>query len=562
MNQLSKLIQQAQALFAGMTPQSRVLAILLSAAIALSAGFLVQGYRSSGGSMELLFDGQSFEDGELDRMEMAFSTAKLKGWVRNGKRISVPTANRDEYLRAISVGKAFPNMLGGEMAEVLSGNSFLESVRTTEMKMKDGKLRALANALKRLPNVQEALVDFDEGKEGFASVREKRAIVCIVPSGTAVLSEDVKRNILSLVKNAISGLKESNISVMDLRTGETLVGSDDPAIHHQNRYNKEKMVQEQMLYQKAQTLLSDYGNVKIAVTVELDNTLTEETQNLKIDDKPTVVQSQTTRKDADSQKAANGGRPGVVQSLSGTTNQSASLDQMTKSKESTETQRNVAGNTLTRTEKAGLQIKGSSISVSVPFSYYRKLWLLANPTKSPDDMPPYNSQDWTAYRSETEKSIQNKLIPILHRGLPGDNDFPRVFVDYYVEMPSEKQPALGTVEVATNWLMHSWQTLGLFGLAFTALISLRSFVRSGPTGNDGAFERGFDLPLDDADDIDLDSLSAEDEPALDDEGVGEAGEAIRLRTTGGDLKKDLTSIVRENPEAAATLLRNWISSGN
>ena len=91
-----------------------------------------------------------------------------------------------------------------------------------------------------------------------------------------------------------------------------------------------------------------------------------------------------------------------------------------------------------------------------------------------------------------------------------------------------------------------------------ALVSLRSFAKTIPVSNDQDFERGFDLPLDDAIDIDLSSLTDAENDAFDPQSEGDATPP-KLRTTGGDIKNDLTSMVRENPDAAATMLRNWIT---
>ena len=94
--------------------------------------------------------------------------------------------------------------------------------------------------------------------------------------------------------------------------------------------------------------------------------------------------------------------------------------------------------------------------------------------------------------------------------------------------------------------------------ATVSLVSLRGFVKTAPKANDAAFESGFDLPLDDASDIDLSSLTDEENEAFDTQEEPD-NSPPRLRTTGGDIKNDLTAMVRENPDAAATMLRNWIT---
>ena len=116
-------------------------------------------------------------------------------------------------------------------------------------------------------------------------------------------------------------------------------------------------------------------------------------------------------------------------------------------------------------------------------------------------------------------------------------------------------------QVVLTWLSQTWQTIALMCMVGVALISLRSFAKTTPSANDSDFERGFDLPLDDASDIDLSSLTDEENETMADQSSNEPSPP-RLRTTGGDVKSDLTTLVRENPDAAATLLRNWIGGSN
>jgi len=174
-------------------------------------------------------------------------------------------------------------------------------------------------------------------------------------------------------------------------------------------------------------------------------------------------------------------------------------------------------------------------------------------------IPELTVADLETLKKETIRSIQTVINGMLPTVEPGEDKFPRVQVDSYFDMTVPEPPGVSLTETVLAWLSQSWQTIGLMGLVFAALISLRSFAKSTPSSNDKDFERGFDLPLDDAADIDLSSLSNEENDTIADENSDEvAGGPPRLRTTGGDIKNDLTLLVRENPDAAATLLRNWI----
>ena len=91
------------------------------------------------------------------------------------------------------------------------------------------------------------------------------------------------------------------------------------------------------------------------------------------------------------------------------------------------------------------------------------------------------------------------------------------------------------------------------------MLMLRSFARGTPGGNvDAAFERGLDLQLQDPATWDLSELDADDEASLQEAGEAGGDGKRRFNFTGGEIKEELTALVRENPDAAASLLRNWI----
>lgn len=173
-------------------------------------------------------------------------------------------------------------------------------------------------------------------------------------------------------------------------------------------------------------------------------------------------------------------------------------------------------------------------------------------------MPELTPAELETMRTDTERKIQSLINGILPTVAAGEDKFPRVFVDSYPDFQVEEPPAASLAETAMAWLTQSWQTLALLGVVMAALLSLRSFAKTVPTANDRDFERGFDLPLDDATDIDLSSLTDEENAEFDTQEETE-NSPPRLRTTGGDIKNDLTAMVRENPDAAATMLRNWIT---
>ena len=563
MNQFNQFMKQMQSLYDGMTPQSKLMAVLLTIGIGVSSVFLIQGSVSSSGSMVYLLDGKPLSDEALDKIEFALGNSGLRGFERVGNRIRVPKASSDVYYKAISEGKAIPDGMGNAVEKALNSGSMLDNTQTTQAKLLSGKLRDLSNAIKSMdPLIQDAYITYDEKRAGFSGDRKQTASVAIQTKGSKELSGDRRRAIISFVEKSFAGLKQSDIALYC--NGETMIASDDPASMQQSKYYQLKRQLEQEYRLRAERLLTDYGNVRLDVNVELDPMASEETETLSFNEKPTKIQSATSKKDAKSQRVQQGGRPGTDPNVKANTAQSLSNpDQNMESKEQFESEKSVTGNTLKKTEIVGHQTTRVSVSISIPFSYYRKAaaykWRELNPTKQTSEMPELTSADITQIQTETERSIQGKINAILPKVAAGEDKLPRVTVEPYPDLPVAEPPAPSLASTSLVWLSQSWQTLALIGLVLVALVSLRSFAKTVPVSNDRDFERGFDLPLDDAVDIDLSSLTDEENDSFEPQSDGETAAPPKLRTTGGDIKNDLTTMVRENPDAAATMLRNWIT---
>ncbi|MEQ1828498.1 MAG: flagellar M-ring protein FliF C-terminal domain-containing protein [Pirellula sp.] len=567
MVQLTQFLQQLRSLYAGMTPQSRLLAILLTAALAVSSTFLVQGYLGSNGAMVYLFDGKSLSEEDLDKIEIALSSASLRRYDRTGNRIKVPNSTKDEYYKAIADGKAVPDGMGSAVEAALNGNTFLEPSRITDAKVMNGKLRDLADALKKKNAIiEDAKVTYDEKRVGFSSQRKQTASVGIKTRGGKPLTAEQSNGIRQFIVSSFAGLRPSDVTLLDLSNLQASTISDDPAGIAQEKYYQMKRQRIQELKEQAENLLVDYGKFRLEVNVDLDPTLSEETDTLSYNDKPTTIQSTTTKKDSTNQKYPPQGRPGTEPNAT-TAMQgkslSNSIEQNNVMKEQTENDKRVAGSTLTRTEKAGLQITRVLFTVSLPDSYYRKVALNQWQNESPDnkDIKKFSmtEQQLKKIKDDVESSIQKKLTPLLPKGAAGEDKLPKVTVTDYVDIPEEELPPPPFSQVALMWLSEAWQTIALLGVVGIALVSLRSFATSATgSNNDADFERGFDLPLDDASDIDLSSLTDEENDSFVARSETDENGVPKLRMTGGDVKNDLTTLVRENPDAAATMLRNWI----
>ena len=168
MNQLNEFIQQMRSLFAGMTPQSKLMAVLLTVGICVSSVFLIQGAATGNGAMVYLLDGKTLSEEELSKIEFALGNSGLRGFERIGSRIRIPKASSELYYKAIFEGKAVPEGMGISVESALNSNTFLESTKTTEQRHLNAKVKALSSAIKRMdPMIVDAMMTYSENRAGF-----------------------------------------------------------------------------------------------------------------------------------------------------------------------------------------------------------------------------------------------------------------------------------------------------------------------------------------------------------------------------------------------------------
>ena len=107
---------------------------------------------------------------------------------------------------------------------------------------------------------------------------------------------------------------------------------------------------------------------------------------------------------------------------------------------------------------------------------------------------------------------------------------------------------------ASHWLADNWQTLGLFGLAGFGVLFLRSMVKSAQTPPPTSMASHSDREAEVA------ALSAAEQEAAEESSEVMANSLKRKFQAGGrSLRDELTELVREDPDAAANVLKLWIS---
>jgi flagellar M-ring protein FliF len=548
MDVLSQAYNQVVDLFKSMTPAGRLTTGLLLAVVVVSLVFLF--YQQSDQADEYLFGGQVLSQSEINAMLAAFSQKGLKAEVEGG-RVRVPRAKSHEYLLALADAQALPRTPTTAWDTVFERDSPLKSKHMRELEARRAQERTLADTIEDIPTIDVARVQIEEIEvSGFPRRAEKRSLVSAKAEGTQPLDPQLVETIRYMVASG-GGVDSKNVTVTDLNTGQAYPGSGDNGHLLDNLYAKHQRSLEENLKAKIVDRLSMYPGVRVAVHVELDEEMVNQTVSNQYDDKPTTIETTDFSKEVTSTRGAPGGRPGVVPNAT-ISNVPQQLTSMASNESTTtersENQRSVTGTTHMVTERIPFMPKWMGVSIGIPRSHFERVWRQQNPPAEGTEPPPPDPTQLKAIESEIVKDIEDAVTPLLPKVALGEDPYPRVSVIPYTPtaLPAPEEPSLANT--AVTWLGSNWQNLGLLGLALLSIVVLRGMLRSSPQSDD-PIQRT--LPVEQL-------VQHEDEEAGDEADEVENSLKARFKASGRNLRDDLTELVREDPDAAANVLQAWI----
>lgn len=575
MNTLSQIGKQISELFASMTPSARIMAALLVGVIVVSFGWILVLDQRSGKSYIL----GVLSPEEIRRAEQAFGSSMLGDYeIVGGTRIQVPSAERAAYLKALSDSGAVPAQWGDEIKKSLDSGIF-DPPSLIARRQDVAKEQEFAMLLRRLPQVEFAAVECDELQRGFAREIEKVCNIQVHQYGNRPIDTNVLKHIAESATTYFAGLKKENVAVFDLGTSNIYRASNDPNAPDDNPVLNAQVDWESKYYKQVGELLSQYGAIKLGVSVELDPTLLEESEKIEFDPTGVATNASSSRSDTETNKPPTGGRPGTnPNALNNPQSIAATVAVPTsKTKESEESTTSQYGQNATKTKLAGLVPKSVKISVGIPESHYRKLfvhrWMLENPDSSEADLPAPTAPELSAIRDEVKLAVESAIdtIPVGMRD--GEDRKPFIKVYSYTDLPLPSMPEPTMTATSMAWLAESWSTVAMVFLVLLSLGMMFSWVRSqqGDTEKERQFSEGFGLevPFNVSDELDLSTGASGGLPGLSGGAAGggdsdgdsdgdETREKPSFQLTGEDVKEDISSIIKENPEAAVNLLKSWI----
>jgi flagellar M-ring protein FliF len=548
---LNKSLAQLGDLFRSMTPGARLTAALLLAVVVVSVGYLFQ--HGASGPDAFLFGGKALSDGELTSVEAAIAQAGLLGAVREGNRISVPAGQQAAYLAAVADAGALPPDFNKILEDALGKGGPWESREQTRERLKIARQQTLSEIVRAMNWVENAVVLYDErdtrGLRELTSVKHASASVSVKPISGETLTAQRAKNIQKLVANAVN-MQSLDVAVINLGEGGSY-GSDGevmPDLFPDGSLMHTKVAYELQKRDSIMKALRDIPGVRVEVSADFDTTYEDTTHSVKPDPQNPVARESNVKEESKQGSSDNGGRPG--ETAQGPYRQPPSpatpQPQNETTKDSTETV-NAVGVTDTVTLKKGYQPREVWATVVIPSNYIEGLWKLKNPANTTAPKP----EDLTPIKNEVTTNVEEIVEPLVKLQINRGQDhvkFVRVKVIDSLPNPAIAPPSFAST--ATSWLSRYWSTLGMLGVAMFSLLVLRSVVggKLGDTGGAPA-AAGQSLTLH-TDESTPNGAAADDAE----------NERPRLRLKkGSSIKDDLVEIVREDPDAAADILRSWIA---
>lgn len=550
MDFLNRGLAQLNDLFRSMTVSARVTAALLLVVVVVSVAFLFKTQSSAPDSY--LLGGYPFAPRELPSIQGALAKAGLNDFEVEGNMIRIPRTKQAEYIAALADENLLPASFGDRLWKMVENQSPFASSKQHDSMLKHARDSMLAKSISEMDGIESADVYTDaKEKRGLKPEALTTASVNIRTLGGQPLTVEKVQAIRSLVAGAIAGLSRDKVSVIDATTGRHWSGdgSDGGAGVLDDPYLARKTQYEAQYKSEIGELLSYVPGAQVSVNVELSKERNRREESQKYDPKAIVpVRTSSESLTNTNESAAPAGRPGFEAQQPNRAAQLAGPRGTTSSEnqERSETA-NLPSTEITRIDHVGLTPEKVTVSVVVPTSYFAKVWQQVNPTASgqtprepaPADLVPIEE----AERTRIQEAVF-QLIP--HRD---EKPTDLVSVTAFTAIPVATPAGPGLPSQALSWLSQYWGALGMLALAGVSLLMLRSMTQAVPQAEEPSAPATLPLPA---------AQTPTSEP-------GESAAKSRLRRRGGSgpsLRDDLVELVREDPDAAANILKGWIGSLN
>jgi flagellar M-ring protein FliF len=547
MDFLNKTYAQIADLFRSMTPGARITAVLLLTAVVVSLGYLFTSQVSGGGCD--LFDGEIISPAQRQLILAAFGNSNLNDAVERDSRIFVPQGQKAKYMAAAAQAKALPPTPGSAFKSAIDSGSPFAPETERLARWIAAKQEECRNVICSMRGISSASVTLDSRKtSGFNRDMQFTASVYVQPAGSQELDDEKVSAIRSYVASSVAGLKYANVTVTD-PNGHAWTGDENSGgTASDNKYVQLRKEYEKRLSNTIRNSLANIPGATVAVNVVLDPNESIRTLEIMNDKSKSVdVHTIDSEMSRTSDAAGTGGPAGFAanqanrsMTLGGNGAAGGTKEEDTSKKSEVMT---VPSGKQTDTVKIGLTPIMEQASINIPSGYFKKAWQLENPPAAGQEAKEPDQAALEQFRTKTIDKIKKQVAVLLTAPDSVTDRTTLVAVTDFPEIPVAPPPEPSMAKTAMTWLGDYWSVAGMIGLAAVSLLMLRSLVKSAPPLEQPAMPRLADTP-----DTETETISPDKSNPV----------RVRRFTAGPSVRDEISTLVQEDPDIAANILKTWI----
>lgn len=546
-------LERIQKQLSSLTPSQKMLTVAMVAIVVMT--LVWWGHYAGEPEMEPLLP-QAISSDELPRVEMELDAKGIKHTM-SGDRLLVPADRKVEAVASLMYAHALPRNAKDGFDEVLKNINPFMSQSQSDKVWNRGKELTVSQIISLFPDVSEAHVMIDPTREvRIGGGVDPSATVTITTRSGNKVPQQLVDAAADVVQGAQSSLPRNKIRVVvdgvprRVRQDDAVAGGGMFADDQQESIQKSEMHFEE----KIRNHFTDIPGLMVSVTVKLNTTRVMEDSET-YDGKGAISKPIETynKTNETTGGAGSGGEPGVAANTGLTVNPTAASASSGGPTSNQEENKEKLQLFVPKTETHRATPAGDSSAVAaavrVPLGYFAALYTRDNPgVKDPTEaqMRPLIDQQLPKIRRDV----------MMCTALKSEND---VAVETYFD-PAPVQAAAQTPTAGVSIALFGGSHLKEIILGVLALISL--FMVS------MVVKKGTPAPA--VASAPAASSAPGPTPALDagNELAGEVGsggttldgmelddDAIRTQ----QMLEQVSSLVKENPDSAATLVKRWLN---
>ncbi len=557
--QLAKIQQQLGQL----TASQKMLAASLVTVMVLS--LLFWGKYAGSAEMEPVLD-QAMKPGEISKI-VDFVRARGIDAKVVSDRVVVPSDRRMELLAAMSYEQVLPNDTHAAYDEIIKQISPWDSQANTDAARNEAKARLVAAFIRNFPGVSAAEVMIDPtserhiggGRNPVASVQITLRDISAKPDKKLVQAA------AATVAGAQSGLAMSKINVVVNGVSYPVTDRDAPGSFDGEELLAQQQAAERFYTDKIRNQIPFIEGALVSVTVSL-NEKSESQSKTEFDPKTTVSKEKQSTNETSETKgdSASSIEPGVVPNSAmsiGAPAVASNSGGATSTQEKTSSMmENMFGSSKTETVTPAGKATVIGVAVNVPRSYIINCWRTKNRKAGNNSQAVNDAIPDEAVLEQTLVEEFPHIRKIVRRCTDLKND-----EDVIVEAYNDTTPPLAAASVTTAaaagasgitaLITGHFKEVGVVVLALFSLFMVSSMVKKGTPQPIIAAS----APVEVKSTPTLSALSdlagdvSEGQAMLD--GMELDDDSVRSQ----QMVEQVSTLVKENPDAAASLVKRWLS---